>query len=285
MCLAFIMSASAATDPVGRIHCDVMTELGSYFNGGTPTNGGDTFKSKATAIVSGRTAGQTMNIYAMASVTSPDSSTIYATNQSTEHYKTRTSATTGEVRRGWLQSEITVKAVGLARARYTNNNTSEDWGGGQQTKIGGDYLGYANSTSQESNDNSITIGIGKAQNMISVIKQEFGLDLSSYHYVSFAELWVDDPLPNEILPMRRILGDIFVECEVGDGLPLGFLYQGNEAYTTRKQSDSTLKLTKYKILTPEETQGVIDEDFCYQIVDTEVKPTTQAVVNALYGIE
>ena len=153
-------------------------------------------------------------------------------------------------------------AVGLAHARNTNT-PPHHWGGSQEaTVVWGDWE-HDNSASQESDDNSITIGIGKAPNMISVIKQEFGHDLSSYHYVSFAELWVDDPLPNEILPMRRILGDIFVECEVGDGLPLGFLYQGNEAYTTRKQSDSTLKLTKYKILTPEETQGVIDEDFCY----------------------
>lgn len=174
-------------------------------------------------------------------------------------------------------------AVGLAHARDTNS-PPHHWDGSQDaTVVWGDWE-HDNSTSQESDDNSITIGIGKAQNMISVIKQEFGHDLSSYHYVSFAELCVDDPLPSDILPMRRILGDIFVECEVGDGLPLGFLYQGNEAYTTRKQSDSTLKLTKYKILTPEETQGVIDEDFCYQIVDTEVKPTTQTVVNALYGI-
>ena len=65
---------------------------------------------------------------------------------------------------------------------------------------------------------------------------------------------------------------------------MGFLYQGNEAYTAVKQPDSTLKLTKYKILTPEETPDVMAEDLCYQIVDTEVKPTTQTVVNALYGI-
>ena len=175
-------------------------------------------------------------------------------------------------------------AVDLAHARDTNS-PPHHWDGSQEaTVVWGDWE-HDNSTSQESDDNSITIGIGKAPNMISVIKQEFGHDLSSYHYVSFAELWVNDPLPDEILPMRRILGDIFVECEVGDGLPLGFLYQGNEAYTTLKQPDNTLKLTKYEFLTPAETRSANNDDLSYQIVDTEVKPTTQTVVNALYGIE
>lgn len=288
LCLSLLIPASAANviDNVGSIYCDVMPQRGSYFNGGSPTNGGDTFKTTAAAIVSGRTAGETMNIYVRAYVVDPDSGYTYATRQSTEHYKTRTSATTDEVRRGWLQEELPVMSLGLARARYTNNKVSEDTGGGQRGTIGGEYLRSTNSADFNVSNNGITLGAEKGENMISVIYNVFGYDLSSYNYVSFAELWSNNQLTNTTQSIRKILTDACVEIESGERMPLGFLYKGNDVYTVVEQADSSLKLTKYEMLLPAVAQRTNIEEIeslpDYQIVDTEVNTAAENVVLSLY---
>ena len=131
---------------------------------------------------------------------------------------------------------------------------------------------------EETSVGPITLGLGKGENMVSVIDQVFGKDLSGYGYVSFAELWRNDDaaIPQELFPFRKLLTDLFVETDAGEGLPLGFLYQGTEAYTVIRQADNTLRLTSYEILSTEATQPD------YRTATTEVRPAAQSVVRALY---
>ncbi len=131
---------------------------------------------------------------------------------------------------------------------------------------------------EETSVGPITLGLGKGENMVSVIDQVFGKDLSGYGYVSFAELWRNDDaaIPQELFPFRKLLTDLFVETDAGEGLPLGFLYQGTEAYTVIRQADNTLRLTSYEILSTEAAQPD------YRTATTEVRPAAQSVVRALY---
>ena len=131
---------------------------------------------------------------------------------------------------------------------------------------------------EETSVGPITLGLGKGENMVSVIDQVFGKDLSGYDYVSFAELWRNDDaaIPQELFPFRKLLTDLFVETDAGEGLPLGFLYRGTEAYTVIRQADNTLRLTSYEILSTEATQPD------YRTATTEVRPAAQSVVRALY---
>ena len=131
---------------------------------------------------------------------------------------------------------------------------------------------------EETSVGPIPLGLGKGENMVSVIDQVFGKDLSGYGYVSFAELWRNDDaaIPQELFPFRKLLTDLFVETDAGEGLPLGFLYQGTEAYTVIRQADNTLRLTSYEILSTEAAQPD------YRTATTEVRPAAQSVVRALY---
>ena len=79
-----------------------------------------------------------------------------------------------------------------------------------------------------------------------------------------------------MFPFRKLLTDLFVETDAGEGLPLGFLYQGTEAYTVIRQADNTLRLTSYEILSTEAAQPD------YRTATTEVRPAAQSVVRALY---
>lgn len=169
---------------------------------------------------------------------------------------------------------------------YMNNKISEQTGGCQQRTIGGDYLRSTNSINQEFSNSNITLGVEKGQNMISVIRNVFGYDLSSYHYVSFAELWGNDPLPSETRAIKRILTDLCMEIEAGERAPLGFLYQGNDVYTVVEQPDGSLELAQYKVQLVPATQSINGAELeafpDYQIVDTEIRTATQDIVQSLY---
>lgn len=149
-----------------------------------------------------------------------------------------------------------------------DHDTAEPLGSGPSS-------GNAN---EETSVGPIPLGLGKGENMVSVIDQVFGKDLSGYDYVSFAELWRNDDaaIPQELFPFRKLLTDLFVETDAGEGLPLGFLYRGTEAYTVIRQADNTLRLTSYEILSTEATQPD------YRTATTEVRPAAQSVVRALY---
>lgn len=149
-----------------------------------------------------------------------------------------------------------------------DHDTAEPLGSGPSS-------GNAN---EETSVGPITLGLGKGENTVSVIDQVFGKDLSGYDYVSFAELWRNDDaaIPQELFPFRKLLTDLFVETDAGEGLPLGFLYRGTEAYTVIRQADNTLRLTSYEILSTEATQPD------YRTATTEVRPAAQSVVRALY---
>lgn len=149
-----------------------------------------------------------------------------------------------------------------------DHDTAEPLGSGPSS-------GNAN---EETSVGPITLGLGKGENMVSVIDQVFGKDLSGYDYVSFAELWRNDDaaIPQELFPFRKLLTDLFVETDAGEGLPLRFLYRGTEAYTVIRQADNTLRLTSYEILSTEATQPD------YRTATTEVRPAAQSVVRALY---
>lgn len=173
-----------------------------------------------------------------------------------------------------------------ALATEVTDKVSEPRGGSQQEIIDGNYLQPTNKINQETSNSNITLGVEKGQNMISVIRNVFGYDLSSYHYVSFAELWGNDPLPSETRAIQRILTDLCMEIEAGERAPLGFLYQGNDVYTVVEQPDGSLELAQYKVQLVPATQSINGAELeafpDYQIVDTETRTTTQDIVQSLY---
>lgn len=122
-----------------------------------------------------------------------------------------------------MSSEITSHAVCLAHTQYTT-------------------------------DHKILIGSGKGSTTKQVIHDIFGYDLTSYYYVSFGELWEEHALDDTLDPLQSIAADIFVACEEGNRLPLGFLCQGNTVFTIVEQADGTALLTKYHIALLDETQ-------------------------------
>ena len=131
---------------------------------------------------------------------------------------------------------------------------------------------------EETSVGPITLGLGKGENMVSVIDQVFGKDLSGYGYVSFAELWANEALPSPLQPIFNILIDMYTDLEVGDRAPLGFLYQRNDVYTVVEQPNGDLQLSVYEFL-PANGPDVPPD---HHLVETVRRPATRQVVQSLY---
>ncbi len=131
---------------------------------------------------------------------------------------------------------------------------------------------------EETSVGPITLGLGKGENMVAVIDQVFGKDLTGYGYVSFAELWANETLPSPLQPIFNILIDMYTDLEVGDRAPLGFLYQRNDVYTVVEQPNGDLQLSVYEVL-PADGPDVPPD---HHLVETVRRPATQQVVQSLY---
>ena len=131
---------------------------------------------------------------------------------------------------------------------------------------------------EETSVGPIPLGLGKGENMVAVIDQVFGKDLTGYGYVSFAELWANETLPSPLQPIFNILIDMYTDLEVGDRAPLGFLYQRNDVYTVVEQPNGDLQLSVYEVL-PADGPDVPPD---HHLVETVRRPATRQVVQSLY---
>lgn len=141
-------------------------------------------------------------------------------------------------------------------------------------------------TGETAAEAKLTLGENKGNNMTSVIKKAFDLDLTGYQFVSFGDLW-DNAAETTYPALRAIAIDRYVEVEQGQRLPLGFLYQGATAYTVVEQPNGSLELIKYELLetvqTQEDENCVAEQDAAqYKVLETENKTAPQSVVDALY---
>ena len=137
-----------------------------------------------------------------------------------------------------------------------------------------------------STEAKMTLGENKGNNMISVMQNAFGIDLTEYQFVSFGDLW-DNAAETTYPALRAIAIDRYVEVEQGQRLPLGFLYQGTTAYTVVEQPNGSLEMIKYELLGTDQVQGGEDrvaeqDDMQYKVLETENKMAPQSVVETLY---
>lgn len=137
-----------------------------------------------------------------------------------------------------------------------------------------------------STEAKMTLGENKGNNMISVMQNAFGIDLTEYQFVSFGDLW-DNAAETTYPALRAIAIDRYVEVEQGQRLPLGFLYQGTAAYTVVEQPNGSLEMIKYELLGTDQVQAGEDrvaeqDDMQYKVLETENKMAPQSVVETLY---
>ena len=127
------------------------------------------------------------------------------------------------------------------------------------------------------------LGEGKGDNLVSLAAKVFHRNLRNYQYVGFETLW-RDPTPEEQIALKDLLIDEFVAVQAGDYLPLGYLYQGTEAYTIVEQPDGSLTLTQYA-LTPVEEWKQLDNPAdvpLYREVSSENQMVPASVAKSLY---
>lgn len=235
------------------------------------------------------------NIFAQAKAVDLNSGSIYKTKSTTAHNVLKTSALTDEVERNWNLSEIAVKAQGLARTRYTDDSVDEKTNSGTVAYIGGDNLRNsavtAESQTVSGKESSNWIGYGKGNAMRSVIQAVFDKDLSEYTYISHGELWDmgRGEVPLELKALFSLAADLFVSAQEGEKIPLGYLYQGNTAYTVVEQPDGSLKLTEYALSTPTATQTAAAENLIgeldatlYREVKNQAAVPSRTVIDTLY---
>ena len=128
------------------------------------------------------------------------------------------------------------------------------------------------------------LGEGKGDNLVSLAAKVFHRNLRNYQYVGFETLW-RDPTPEEQIALKDLLIDEFVAVQAGDYLPLGYLYQGTEAYTIVEQPDGSLTLTQYA-LTPVEEWKQLDNPAdvpLYREVSSENQMVPASVSKSLYA--
>ena len=264
----------------GSVRCDLQNESSTIprVNG---QGGFDRFRCKTTARELRVASTYVKNIYAKATVQG-EYGEIYTTAQDTKHNTKTAAALTDYAQRMWTASEVKVQGVGLARTRYNDNSVSQDTSATQFVSLGGRETYAANNSTEA----KLTLGENKGNNMTSVIKSTFDLDLTGYQFVSFGDLW-DNAAETTYPALRAIAIDRYVEVEQGQRLPLGFLYQGATAYTVVEQPNGSLELIKYELLetvqTQEDENCVAEQEAAqYKVLETENKTAPQSVVDALY---
>lgn len=282
MCVTVAFAADV-TDSIGKVKATVGPLTGSvtvkpYFSW---------IQAVSVANETVRSKSQVANLYSKATITDSKSGKLYKTADGTGHYTQDYRVVTPQFQAYWNQPAVTVNLTAYAKARYTNNCISQHSSLPLQATLGGeDYNGYR-TYKQPVITEGTTFGIGKKAAMTSVIDNTFGYNLSDFNYVSYAELWTDEAIPEEHEWLQCILRDIFVEIEEGQFMPMGFLYKDDTAYTVVEQPDGTLSLTQYSLL-PEtnavtaqgnESSSNIPE---YQVVDTQAKRTDRALIDSMY---
>lgn len=165
-----------------------------------------------------------------------------------------------------------------------DDSVSQDTSATQFVSLGGRTT-YSDKT-EPSAEAKMTLGENKGNNMISVMQNAFGIDLTEYQFVSFGDLW-DNAAETTYPALRAIAIDRYVEVEQGQRLPLGFLYQGTTAYTVVEQPNGSLEMIKYELLGTDQVQAGEDrvaeqDDMQYKVLETENKMAPQSVVETLY---
>lgn len=289
MCVMTVCAAGKAS-PLGLVVCDLQSEGGNIplVDG---KGGMDWFHCRSTTIEQKVDPYYIVNIYAMADIQGIDGM-LYERAHDTKHHTKKASALTNKAYRRWDASPVKVRAVGLARARYTDNSVFE----APQKKSALRTLGGQNYKSALSVTNSnldgfkkeepFVLGEGLGDNMSSVINQVFSRDLSEYQYVCFDDLWVES-VSSELEPLQDILIDLYIDAEVGERLPLGFLYQGTSAYTVVEQPDGSLTLSHFSLTPPvslkNSTSGIGKPDAAlYTVQETENRTASASIVASLY---
>ena len=92
-------------------------------------------------------------------------------------------------------------------------------------------------------------------------------------------------MDDQQIALKDLLIDEFVAVQAGDYLPLGYLYQGTEAYTIVEQPDGSLTLTQYA-LTPVEEWKQLDNPAdvpLYREVSSENQIVPASVAKSLYA--
>ena len=122
--------------------------------------------------------------------------------------------------------------------------------------------------------------------MIQVIRSVFGYDLTGWKYLSAGELEKREfPLSSEEAALLRIYADYFIAAKEGDHLPLGFLYQGDTAFSAVEQPDGSLCLLEYSLhldQAPADLRNVDADLPLYTTVSNLSAVTSQELVAALY---
>ncbi len=132
-------------------------------------------------------------------------------------------------------------------------------------------------------EDPFVLGKDKGDNLISLAARVFGKDLRGYQYICFDNLWTPS-VPDNLLALRDLLIDTQTSLTIGERSPLGYLYQGTEAYTIVEQPDGSLTLTQYA-LTPVEEWKQLDNlaDIpLYREVSSENQMVPTSVAKSLY---
>ncbi len=276
--VSFIMIAclciGTAFAAYGTVYCDLQagTDNSLYWaDDGTLKN---LYRTRCRAATSERaaSASDVVNIYAKATILDNDSGELYEIAENLDHYVTSTSATTDYYERKEEDPVTSISLMGLSRARYVDDTVSEHTNTlGQRSK----------SSEARSNMGPVEIRSDFGKNQMletathSIITERFKNDLSDYTYIAFCDIWNfnGETLTPNLLPLKSILTDIFVDAQEGDFLPAGFWYNGANAYALQELNSGKYQLTEYSLASPTVVSSTDNFSFHndYSVVSVTIK--------------
>ena len=284
--LCLCVCAVPAFAALGVVYCDIIPSTGSNAAGRY-----DYAQTKTTARENSLTnKSKVMNIFAKAYFLDRNTGVTYGEKSTTSHYVLSTSATSGQVTNSWSNDAKVYTGMGVARTRYTDNSVDEHSRTGHQYTLGGrTRAASVEASGLVSTGSAGGFGSDKREAVVTLIREAYGYDLSSYNYVPVCELDTDKVTGDALTAISDIYIDIAVELKDGDHAPFGFLYQGNTAYAVVEQVDGSLNLTRYqlnpsaeaKMNSAETLMGEADIPH-YCVVEVENAVVARNVLDALY---
>ena len=193
-------------------------------------------------------------------------------------------------RPGMYIGSVTTKGLNHLIYEIVDNSVDEHSRTGHQYTLGGrTRAASVEASGLVSTGSAGGFGSDKREAVVTLIREAYGYDLSSYNYVPVCELDTDKVTGDALTAISDIYIDIAVELKDGDHAPFGFLYQGNTAYAVVEQVDGSLNLTRYqlnpsaeaKMNSAETLMGEADIPH-YCVVEVENAVVARNVLDALY---
>lgn len=227
-------------------------------------------------VFSFKSASETMNLYAKATLANDNTGYVYDTTQQTNHYVT-------ETRSPYIHYSfpadrydpyVPLQLISFGAIRLTNNTTDNDTQS-MYTAVNSPYPMSAISADETQEVKPFDFGKDMEVELQQLSYEKVGIDIENYQYLSMSDALTDSNYKNTV--PAQILTTIFMELGKGEYLPYGIFNNDDTAYVFQRTGEDSHKLVEYSILTgaPESyasnsLEAEVDNDSMYASVPYEI---------------